>query len=309
MAIQFSDVRYIKLGSGGRWNDASLDAGELHFGFGDVPHELASSLDREAIVGHQLAQGRAPRVAAEDAREIFDFYSLPETCLWFTLARDHLWWTFVEPGVTWIGGDGTGHGYRKRRCIRPWSKLDLAGAPLTLQSLSTLLTQVGAYRRTICRPRVSDLYLWRRLNGETNPLVAQAQVAQRALVDVLVHAIVELHQTDFETLIDLLLSRSGWQRISSLGGTQEFIDLAIEHPATGERAAVQVKSRAGQHALNNYIEQFDAAGSFARLFFACHSPETALSSHRPDIHILQGANLAAMVARLGLADWVLEKLA
>lgn len=309
MAIQFSDVRYIKLGSAGRWNDVSLDQDELHFGFGDVPHELASSLDREAIIGHQQAQGRAPRVAAEDAREILDFYRLPETCLWLTFARDHLWWTFAEPGVTWIGGDGTGRGYRKRRCITPWSKLDSAGAPMTLQSLSTLLTQVGAYRRTICRPRVPDRYLQRRLSGEANPVVVEAQAAQNALTDILERAIVELHQTDFETLIDLLLSRSGWQRISALGGTQEFIDLAIEHPTTGERAAVQVKSRAGQSVLNDYIERFDAAGSFSRLFFACHSADGALVSDRTDVHIWQGADLAAIVARLGLTDWVLKKLA
>lgn len=309
MTIHFSDVRYIKLGSSGRWNDVSLDAGELHFGFCDVPHKLASSLDREAIIDHQLAQGRAPRVAAEDAREILDFYGLPETCLWFTLARDHLWWTFAEAGVTWIGGDGTSHGYRKRRCITPWSKFDLAVVPMTLQSLSTVLIQVGAYRRTICRPRVPVRYLQRRLSGEANPVVTEAQAAQNALTDVLARAIAELHQTDFETLIDLLLSRSGRQRISALGGTQEFIDLAIEHPATGERAAVQVKSRAGQSVLNDYIERFDAAGSFARLFFACHSADTALVTDRPDVHVWQGTGLAASVTRFGLTDWVLAKIA
>lgn len=230
MAIQFSDVRYIKLGSAGRWNDVSLDRGELHLGFGDVPHEIASSLNRDAIVDHQLRQGRALRVAAEDAREIIDFYSLPQTCLWITFAHDHLWWTFAEPGVTWVGGDGTSRGYRKRRCKGDWSKFSSSGVPLTLQSLSTLLTQVGAYRRTICRPRVSELYLRRRLNGEKNPLVAQAQAAQKAVVDVLVHAIAELHQTDFETLIDLLLSRSGWQ-VGSRGsaGVHRF-----SHRASGD---------------------------------------------------------------------------
>lgn len=308
MAIQFSDVRYIKLGPKGCWNNVSLDRGELHFGFRDIPHELASSLNKQDIIRYQQRQGRTLRVAAEDAREIIDFYSLPETCLWITLARNHLWWTFADKTVTWIGGDGAIQGYRKRRCLTSWRKLDAAGAPLTLQSLSSLLTQVSAYRRTICRPQVTDAYLQRRLSGEANPVVVEAQAAQNILIDVLARAISELHQADFEVLIDLVLSRSGWQRISAVGGLQEFIDLAIEHPATGERAAVQVKSRAGQPVLNDYIEQFDAAGCFRRLFFACHSTDATLISERQDVHVWQGKKLAATVARIGLADWVLEKI-
>lgn len=308
MTIQFSDVRYIKLGSKGCWNDVSLDRGELHFGFSDVSHELALSLDRQEIICHRRVQGIKPSVAADDAREIIDFYSLPETCLWITFARNHLWWTFADRAVTWIGGDGSVQGHRKRRCLEPWSKLDTSGAPLTLQSLSSLLTQVSAYRRTICRPQVRDEYLLRRLSGETNPVVLAAQAAQTRLIEFLVEAISELHQTDFEILIDLVLSRSGWQRTSAVGGMQEFIDLAIEHPATGERAAVQVKARARQPILNDYIEKFDAAGCFARLFFACHSTDTALISERQDVHIWQGKKLASTVARVGLTDWVLERI-
>jgi len=308
MQIQFSDARYIKLGRAGCWNDASLDGNEIHFGFGDVPHELALSLDRDALIDHQVRRGRSQRVAAEDAREIIDFYSLPESCLWITFARDHMWWAFAQSGVIWVGGEGSSNGFRKRKCVGAWSRFDISKEPLTLRSLSSLLTQVSAYRRTICELGAKESYLKRRLNCDVSPVVAEAQTAQKALTDILGRAIADLHQTDFETLVDLLLSRSGWQRISALGGTQEFIDLAVVHPATGERAAVQVKARADRTILRDYIERFDAAGSYARLFFACHSPDTVLMSDRPDVHIWQGPNLANIVSRLGLTEWVLEKV-
>ena len=84
---------------------------ELQFGEPeDVPHEISSVGDRVKIKNYYLVnRGRHfAQAAAEDAREIVDFYTLGEDCLWITFARDHLWWTFAEPLVTWIRSDKKG---------------------------------------------------------------------------------------------------------------------------------------------------------------------------------------------------------
>ncbi len=307
MLITPQSVRYIKLGEGGRWADASLDQNEIHFGFPSIPHDLAVTKDRVAIAAWQVGIGRPQNVASQDAREIVDFYSLDQDCLWITFARQHLWWTFSYPVVEWGGSDGILKGVRYRKCIAPWRNTDLQGAPLKLLTLSTSLTQLAAFRRTICKVSAQD-YLLRRINGVSHPIIDEAQRAQASVGDAVNRAIRMLHQDDFETLADIILARSGWHRASAIGGAQEFIDIAMEQPATGELAAVQVKARADQVVLDDYIGKFEAAGSFSRLFFICHTATPRLRSDRKNVHIWQGDELAKLVQRVGLVDWVLEKI-
>ncbi len=314
MAIDFKEARYIKLGKGNCWSDISLERSEIHFGFGAIPHEMALRHDADEIRKLQTALGRKGNAASDDAREVLDFYSLGRDCLWITFCRGHLWWTFSDPEVLWIGGDSSGkdsaqHGFRCRKCDS-WSKLDQTGEPLRIDGLSSLLTKVAAYRRTICRIQASEEYLRRRINAIKDPLLEQATVAGNAMLDVLDGAIAKLHQTDFETLTDVMFATGGWHRISALGGNLEFIDLALEQWVTGERAAVQVKSKADQVALADYISRFDElAGAYNRLFFVCHTSSPPLiKPDRDDIQVWQGRTLAEKVFRLGLTHWVLEKI-
>lgn len=309
MAIDTKTVRYIKLGRGGRWEKASLERGEIHFGYGKVSHELALTGDPQKIKEHQIEQlGRDPRTATEDAREVTDFYQLGADCLWVTFAQDHLWWTFAEPKVTWLG-PGEGHGERVRKSIGGWRNTDIKGVPLRMESLSTKLTKVASYRRTLCDVEAKD-YLLRRINGVIEPLVAKSNQAHDALVDVLTEAIKTLSWPDFETLVDMMFARSGWHRASPLGKTQKLVDLVLEQPTTGERAAVQVKSAAGQKQLDEFIAGADETGLFDRLFFVCHSPKGRLTApeDRRDVHIWVDEELAKTALRLGLADWIIEKI-
>jgi hypothetical protein len=126
-----------------------------------------------------------------------------------------------------------------------------------------------------------------------------------------VEALKSLHWADFETLVDTIFARSGRNRVSALGGTKKLVDLELEHPVTIERAAVQVKSAASQKTLDTYIDRMDATEQFDRFFFICHSPKGTLSppSDRPDIHVWTGPELGSTIMKLGLQDWVMEKLA
>lgn len=129
-------------------------------------------------------------------------------------------------------------------------------------------------------------------------------------MEVTAEAIASLHWADFETLVEIMFSRSGWHRSSSLGGSQKLIDLALDQPTTGERAMVQVKSAADQRELDKYIAQCKEAGTFDRMFFICHSPKGTLqASGHANVHVWTGPALARTVVRLGLHDWVYERVA
>ena len=176
-------IRYIKLGRGGRWAQRGLAHGEVHFGYRMVPHEVCLDEDWEAIAGLLMERGRSPAKAKDGVREIRDFYTLGADCLWITFADGHLWWTFAEPEVIWLGTDDDARGARMRKAIDGWRKTDIRGKPLGIDGLSTILTQVAAYRQTICRVRASD-YLLRRINALEEPVVRRAQAAKAEMVEV-----------------------------------------------------------------------------------------------------------------------------
>lgn len=308
--VTASAVRYIKLGSRNRdWETTSLAEGELHFGYGRATHELALKGDGAAIKQHLVSLGRNPKAAARDAQEVLDFYQLGADCLWITFAHDHLWWTFADPEVRWIGAPTHHRGERMRRTIGGWRNTDILGRPLRIDGLSTKLTKVGSYRRTICQVE-SEAYLLRRINGIDDPLVARSVHATNTMLDVLSDAIAALHWRDFETLTDIAFARSGWHRASALGGTQKLTDIVLEQPATGDLAAIQVKSAAGQEQFDQFIIDADASGRFRALFFVCHTPRGRLQlPDRPDVHLWVGRDLAKIVLRVGLMDWVMDKIA
>lgn len=305
-----AEVRYIKLGRGGMWEDLSLSRGEIHFGWHSVPHELALTLDKASIRASRLAAGRKPGNASQDTREILNFHRMGADCLWVTFAQGYLWWAYAESKVHWLGGEPEQHGARMRKTIGGWRNTDINGKVLHQNLLSSKITKTATYRRTVCEMAEKD-YLLRRLNGIEEPIVERANAARAELVTTTAEGVSVLHWRDFETLVDLMFSRTGWVRTSALGGTQKSVDLILEQPTTGERAMVQVKSAANQATLNEYIDLFEEAGTFDRLFFISHERTKKISPPDDDkrINVWTGEALASKVVQLGLHDWVFEKMA
>lgn len=299
-------VRYIKLGSAGRWARKAFELGEIPFGYASVPHEICVEGDWDSVAEQLIREGRSPAKAKDAAREIRDFYTLGDDCLWITMAHGHLWWAFAEPEVTWIGDDDD-RGNRVRKARTGWRKDDINGYPLLLDRLSTRLTQVAAYRQTICSVKESD-YLIRRINAVEEPVVERARAARDAMIDVAAEMISALHWSDFETLVDLIFSRGGWQRVSRVGENLTDIDLILEQPTTGERAFVQVKSKASQPILDDYVGRLRLISPEAHVFFVCHSPKGRLSSDNDTrLSVWTGDRIASAAVSVGLFDWLLMR--
>lgn len=307
-AISATSVRYIKLGAGGRWEDVSLDNSRIDWGMLSDPHDEALDGNWDAVKAHYAKCGLTPAVATGYTNEAMAFYSSGPEVLWITFARGRMWWAFAEPEVHWIGGDGTGQGTRYRKTIGGWRDSDINGVTLNIDRLSTKLTQLGSYRRTSCQVKERDLCL-RYINGEPDVNAVAVADAQLKLERALEKLIVRLSWADFELLVDLVLTRSGWQRVSSLGGTLKDVDLILEQPLTGERMAVQVKSSADQQVVNDYSARL-AARTEDRLLLICHSPigklVAPLHTDRRIITIMTGADLARKSINCGLTMWIMD---
>jgi hypothetical protein len=304
-----SALRYIKLGQGGRWEAASLDGRRIDWGLSTDPHEQALAEDWEGVRQHYLAEGLPPATATAYVNETRAFYDGNPTVLWITFARGRLWWAFAKPQVHWIGGSGETQGTRYRETDDGWHAHDLAGEPLDLERLSTSLTQLAGYRRTICRVKEAD-YCLRIINAEPDPLLAQVITAREQLEESLSAAVARLGWADFELLVELILTRSGWRRVSALGGVLKDVDLVVEQALTGERMVVQVKSRADQAVVADYARRLGARTGDEKLLLVCHSPEGRLSqvaAGSGTLKIMQGAEIARRAVGCDLVEWVLDR--
>jgi hypothetical protein len=305
-SLNASQVRYIKLGPGKAWAKHCLENNELHFGNPTEPHDLCLQGDWEGA-GRYLIEtlGQPQGVASGNLRELREFYTLGEDCLWVTFAQGYLWWAFAEPEVFDLRGSTNEHGCVMRKVLG-WRNTNLQGFPLPIDRLSSHLTMVAAYRKTICTLKAAD-YLLGKINSLDEPSVARAHAALVETVAAAQDLLERLRWSDFEVLVDLIFQRSGWQRVSMLGGTMPDADLIVEQPATGERALVQVKSRADQAVLRHYEEVF-RSGGYDRMFFVCHSPQGQLTQGDDrTIHVWSGPSLARRAVDAGLLSWLMER--
>ena len=308
--ISATTVRYIKLGAGGRWEAASLDNGRIDWGLPSDPHEMALGHDWDGLRQYYQSSRTTPGAVTRDVTETQAFYDGDPDALWITFARGRMWWAFAEPEIHWIGGEGQKEGTRYRATRDGWHDNDLAGDPLHIDRLSSSLTQVAGYRRTICGV-AEAAYCVRMINAQADPERTALDDARREVAAGIAKAVARLHWRDFELLAELILARSGWQRVSALGGTTKDLDLLVEQPFTGERMLVQVKSKAAQSVVDDYAKRFADRTFAEKLLFVCHSPVGVLREPQlPDgrhMRLMTNPEIAQRVVDCGLASWVLDR--
>lgn len=304
-----TSVVYIKLGQGGAWEDASLQNDRLDFGLPSDPVEEADNRDWGNVRQAYLDQGLKPAIATAYTNEIRTFFETGPETLWITFARGRLWWAFAGQRAERVGGDDLLNGVWSRKTKGGWRSKNLLGEPLTLDRLSTRLTKLAGYRRTICSVKDAD-YVLRIINAEPDPLTKSVNDARVQLERSLGEKIAQLRWDDFELLIELILTRSGWRRLSEIGGFQKDVDLVLEQPVTGERMLVQVKSQADQATLNEFADRLATHSSQNRIVFASHTHIKAKKPlHTPtsQVDLLDRSRIARLSVECGAIDWILDR--
>jgi hypothetical protein len=222
------NVRYIKLGQNNKWWQLARDTGTLRLGFRQFDFQLCTQGDWEAAkAGFARARPTLDAGKVTSAtNQVRAFFELPETTLWFTLAHGDVWWGFAESKVQNLYAPGDDEkeaqrSARSRKVIDGWRNTDLNGHRLRQDTMTTKITKVVSFQETICKPHgATDLLRIIRCEPSEGHVLAARKYDD--LIQNVGDLLDQLHQEDFELLIELIFSSSGWRRISPLGGIQKF---------------------------------------------------------------------------------------
>lgn len=305
MNIEFKNAYYIKLGSEGQWEESSIDEGKIRIGW------VGQSLDdinarnwdkiREQLENEISTKGAVTR----DLNALKKIALTTPDDIWITFYKSHLWWCRVDSGKFKKDKDS-----KFRLLSENWSNKDSASNPMIISNISGKLSKIQGFRGTICDVKEIE-YLKRLLSNQPSNEFVQIEEDKNILTRAVSESIRLLHWSDFETLIDILFTRAGWQRISSVGKTQKFIDMEYREPVSGKLYQVQVKSSSGMKEYLDYASKF-CNERFEKLYYVVHSnPDgklPTLSQNHPDVELLMADKIAKMVIDLGALGWLMEKV-
>jgi len=287
------------------WEKECVDKGIIRFGFGSAKPErfgLCRSGRWDDLTASFVAAGRTKGTATRFTNETRLFFEDDGSTLWITFVGERLYWGFLKGNSAEAHADGDGVW---RAIVNGWRSADVKGEELTKEQLSGALTQLAAYRGTSCSVDVAD-YVTRRINGQKTENVERASAALSEMKAATLDLMKDLGPGDFEILIDLIFTASGWRRLGTLGKTQKGLDIDMRLPTTGERALVQVKSRTTSAELAEYVGKLDQLGPYDRMFYVYHSGEAETDDER--VIVINAEKLAELVLNSGLVNWLIDKV-
>ena len=183
-----------------------------------------------------------------------------------------------------------------------WQSTDLFN-----ERLSGRLLKVQGFRGTVCAVDSED-YLLRKLGDEVTPQVQAAMNAEAQMLTAISGLMELMTWQDFELLVDLVFSSSGWKRTGATGGHQNTVDIELILPSTQERAFVQIKSRAAPAQLREYVERMAQMDGVHRMFFVWHTGDVGAAPEHGRVTLVGPDQLAQMVLDAGLATWLRKKV-
>jgi hypothetical protein len=248
-----------------------------------------------------IAEGRDKGTATRFAKELRLFFEDDGSTLWITFVGERFYWGLLDKSQPVTSGDLDGV---CRIVHNGWRCTDVNNDALTKDRLSGALTKLTAYRGTSCEVDVAK-YVIGRINGNKMPEVERALAASADMKAAVLGLMRLLSPKDFEVLVDLVFSASGWRRLGIVGKTQKTLDLDLTLPSTGERAFVQVKSKTTSAELAEYIARIED-GLYDKMFFVFHSGEADTLDRR--VTVIGPARLAELVLDAGLSTWLIRKV-
>jgi hypothetical protein len=304
-------VRYVKNGRAGQWWKTAKANGQIHLGWRDIPDAQLRTSDLETIEGLIRAQFGNKSGATQDFKALRTLLVNPSQHVWVTFQDGCMWWCTVRDEVEKnpdIETKERGHFWLT--CELPWSNYSMDGKRHLVKSeLPGIVAAVAGYQATVCEPTGWKEIL-RIIRNEEDPDALIAALARQTYEDAVAKLVARLGDKDFELLIDLILSRTGWGRLGKVGGPTEGIDIEVENVSSDEIAFVQVKSTATQAVLDDYVSRFNAQRDrYDRMIFAVHSPKGVLTPPTGQfVSVWTGKDIARRVVKLGLGDWVSTRL-
>ncbi|MDO4431641.1 MAG: restriction endonuclease [Lonepinella koalarum] len=303
-------IRYIKLGFGGSEAQWCIDNHSIYLGYGYIDlHNNASVGNWEQVMNILLGEGEhtghQKGAAIRHLNQIKTFYELTETDYFITFHQNKLWWCQPKGKAEPYYNDKN---ERIRYTLNSWSDKDLNGNILWEDHIDGRISQVQAFRGTICEIQESEQLL-RIIKGEMKEETKIAIAAREHLQESLYPLIAALNPDDFELLTDLIFARLGWQRESVLGKTKKGVDLVLHNPISNKTVNVQIKSRCDKSELEQFI--YDCNTQEQEGYFVVHNDSEDLrqiTEKVPGITLWGKIEVSQLCIKLGLVDWLIKRV-
>jgi hypothetical protein len=303
--VDFTNAYYIKLGSGGKYEEASIRENKVRFGWDSWPLEEINKRNWVALKEKFQHEYKNKGAATMDINALKTIVESTPDDIWITFHASQLWWCRL--GETRVFEDEVS---RYRKVAGQWHNHDTHDHPLIINQIPGSISKIQRFQGTICSVKEVD-DLRRLLNDQPSDVFQTISKAKEALRGEVEKGLKRLHWKDFETLVDLVFRSAGWRRTSIVGETMKYADLELEEPVTGDLYQVQVKSAATVDDFEEYAQNF-SPGSFRKLYFVVHSPTEKLANHQgvilENVELILPGRLAQMVVDFGLTDWLLKKI-
>lgn len=303
--IDFDNAYYIKLGRGGKWVESSIGKKKLRLGWSNQTIEDIN-VGKWSKILRQLRQESTDKgVATRDCNALKWLAESDSQDIWITFHSSRLWWGRL--GKPAMFQDETS---KYRLLVDDWSDKDVHGNRLLVSLIPGAISQLQGFRGTACRVKEKE-QLRRLLNCQPSEEYGQIEHHRQALIGAVEKGIRHLHWRDFEILVDLVFTQSGWRRRTPVGETLKDVDMELVDPLTGDIYQVQVKAEAGLSDFTRYAKNVsqDACRKF---YFVVHSPSAELAKHDPSedeqVELFTPRRTAEMVTNLGLVEWLMAKI-
>ena len=304
--VTASNALFIRLGKGSSFFEKCRNKGQVMLDYREVDHQLCVSGNWEAVRGHYIDDIETTETASSNhIKQLKYFYSANAETIWITFHDNKMWWCKANVGIK-----KTSENLKIKSCESSWSDCDINGNILFMSNINGRITAKRGFLGTICEYGKDDTdYIIRKINGKRTKVNNNANDCFQKLEKALIPLIQSLTWSDFELLIDLVLRHVGWERVSKVGGTQKMLDIDLVDPLTGDRAWVQVKSKATKKSFEEYKDELPDNG---KLFFFAHSPTKDLIKYKKETpntnaNLLFAEEIAKLAMSAGLANWIITR--
>ncbi|MBP7998161.1 MAG: hypothetical protein KA314_02080 [Chloroflexi bacterium] len=306
--VEFTNAYYIKLGSGGKYEEAAISQSKARIGFDGLTIVEINGKEWQSLKSklQSRVDYKNKGAATMDINALQTFVESTSNDIWITFHASQLWWGKLGDPVVYEDKIS-----RYRFLLGEWFNHDIKGNRLFITQIPGSISKVQRFQGTICSVRdVDDLK--RMINSQPSQAYTAIIQAKENLITQVQEGIRKLHWKDFEILVDLLFRNAGWRRVSVIGETMKYSDIELEEPITGDLYQVQIKSQATASEFDEYAQNF-SHGSFRKLYFVVHSPDKQLTEYQSsqypdDIELVLPTKLSKMVVDSGLTDWLLKKI-
>lgn len=302
--IDFEKALFIRLGEKGSWAQECIDKGVIRLSFKNPYHQECLNGNWDLLKDYWISNGKAKK-ATDYTNQVKNFYTADSKVLWITFHNRKLYYCFSEPIITELYPVGE----RERPVIGEWSCVDLEEKELTFNRLSTKLTKTQGYQGTICG--ITELeYLKNKINVTKSEQAILVEKNLENLTNSIIPLLHVLNWYDFELLVDLIFTNSGWKRLERSGANEESIDLDLIMPVNNRRAFVQVKSQSTFEEFEKYKATFESLNQYDEFYYfvnIVNDKKLRELINNKSESIFSGYKLAKLVLSCGLLDWVIEK--